>query len=219
MRQTKVFFTVVCLLLFLRSSYGQASPAKVGYIRFWDMLPPTSGTFEVRKTSGATSEPTMLIGTAYKASGYGEYSVGKYHLGVFKRGEDRPVKIFDVDLKPETYLTILISPQSIDLFDDTIDPKATTGTITVRNYFIGATVAVVSRDQRIVDALPYGNSYMAAGLPLSSMPITVHAHLPNEQTAEAGGEVNFKTSKRATVLIIPDSYGRFRSRITEDGKN
>jgi hypothetical protein len=219
MRQTKISFAVSCLLFLLLPSYGQTPAPKLGYIRFWDMLPATSGTFEVRKANASVSEPAMLIGTAYRYSGYGEFPVGKYRLGVFKQGENRPVKIFDVDLRPNTYFTILISPQSIDMFDDTIDPETTTGTLTVRNYFNGVVVAVSSGAQKIVDALPYGQSHIANGLPLSRLPVTLRTSLPNGRPAEAGAEVDFKTSKRVTLLIVPDSYGRFRARVTVDGKN
>jgi type II secretory pathway component PulJ len=32
-------------------------------------------------------------------------------------------------------------------------------------------------------------------------------------------DLSLKTGKRATALIIPDPYGRFRLRVTFDGKN
>jgi hypothetical protein len=43
--------------------------------------------------------------------------------------------------------------------------------------------------------------------------------LPNGTPAESTAEADFTASKKATVLIIPDSYGRFRPRVTADGTN
>lgn len=220
------YFTLA-ISLFLQA-FGaaaiQAQPeasqaSKVGYIRFWDMLPATNGTFEVRKANPSATEPTMLAGAAYRYGGYGDYPAGRYRLGVFRTGQNQPLKIFDVDLKPDTFFTILISPQSIDIFDDTNDPKAVSGTLTVRNYFNGVSVSVSSPTGKILDALPYGQSYVTGGLPLSQIPIALHTTLPNGQSADAGAEVDFKTWKRATLLVIPDSYGRFRARAMPDGRN
>jgi hypothetical protein len=215
------FFTLASsFLLFSASLAQQQSPApKVGYIRFWDMLPPQSGSYEVRKISGPGSEESLVNAMAYRYSSYRELNTGRYRLGVFKAGMNAPIKVFDVDLKPDTYFTILISPQSIDMFDETNDPKATSGILTIRNYFSGLTVSVSADNQPVGGALTYGQSFTAAGFPLKRVRLTLRTRLPNGTPAESEAEADFTASKRATVLIIPDSYGRFRPRATIDGKN
>jgi hypothetical protein len=212
---------ISCLIFFSVALLAQPrSPApKIGYLRFWDMLPPQNGLFEVRKISGPGSEESIASATAYRYSGYRELAAGRYRLGVFKAATTSPLKVFDVDLKPDSYFTILVSPQSIDMLDDTNDPKATSGTLIVRNYFQGANVDVSSDAGKIVDALPYGQSHMGTGLPLAQVQLTIHTRLPNGKPAESGAEADLRHSKRATLLLIPDSYGRFSPRIAIDGTN
>lgn len=188
------------------------------------MLPPTTGSFELRKAGAPESEQSLLSGSAYEYSSYVEFAVGRYQLAVFKKGDRKtPLKLVNIDLKPETFFTILVSPKggvlTVEAFDDTNDPKATQGTLTIRNYFTGLTVDVSSGTQKIVDALPYGQSFAVAGLPSGRFPLTLHTRLPNGTPAESGAEADFTASNRATLLIIPDSYGRFRPRVTIDGKN
>ena len=135
-----------CLLLILVATAADAqstSPApKAGYLRFWDMLPPTNGSFEVRKAGASESEQSLLSGSAYTYSSYVEFAAGRYQLAVFKKGDRKtPLKLVNIDLKAETFFTILVSPKdgvvTVEAFDDTNDPKATTGTLTIRNYFSG----------------------------------------------------------------------------------
>lgn len=202
--------------------YGQPSPTpvpKAGYIRFWDMLPATSGAFEVRKANAPSSEPSLFSATAYRYSSYIELPVGKYRLAVVRKGDTAPLKAFDVDVKPDTYFTILLAPQSIDMFDDTEDPKMAAGALTIRNFFAGTNVSVFTGSNQVAQSLAYGQSYQVTGLPLQRITITLRTTLPNGTPAESSADIDFKASKRATALVIPDSYGRFRPRITADGKN
>jgi hypothetical protein len=199
------------------AAQGNSPAPKVGHIRFWNMLPPANGVYEVCK-AGDAAGASLLSGTSYRYSSYAAFPVGRYRLSVFKKGDRQtPLKTFDVDLKDETYFTILVAPQSVDLFDDTTDPKATTGTLTIRNYFPGSTVSVSSDTQTIATAISYGQATAATGFELKRMPLTLRTKLPNGTPAESTAEADFSVSKRATVLIIPDSYGRFRPRVASDG--
>lgn len=210
-------FLVSCFLAL--NAYAQTPAPRVGYIRLWDMLPATNGMFEVRKVGPAASEGNMLSGSAYDYSSYVQFPVGKYQLGVFKKGQDATLKLFNVDLKPDSFFTILISPQSMDMFDDTIDPRETSGTLTVRNFFPGIVVSAAAASKPIANSLAYGQSKQATGFPLQRTEITLRTTLPNGTPSESTAEADFKASKRATLLIIPDSYGRFRPRVAIDGKS
>lgn len=218
------FFTLASSSLVLLSltlqCHGQASAVpKAGYIRFWNMLPANSGAFEVCKV-GETSGASLLSGTAYQYSSYVEFPAARYRLAVFRKGDrNTALKTFDVDLKTDTYFTIIVAPQSIDLFDDTNDPKAMNGTLTIRNFFNGSTVAISTELQTIVNAIAYGQAFTATGFPLKRLPLTLRTKLPNGTPAESTAEADFTASKRATLLVIPDSYGRFRPRVTIDGSN
>jgi hypothetical protein len=217
------FFTLASSFLLLALTLrcdGQTNAApKGGYIRFWDMLPANNGSFEVCKAS-ETSGASLLNGTAYQYSSYVEFPVARYRLVVFRKGDrNTPLKSFDIDLKADTYFTIIVSPQSIDAFDDTNDPKATTGSLTIRNYFPGLTVSVSSDTQTIAAAVAYGQSTVAPGFQLKRVPLVLRTKLPNGTPAESTAEADFTASRRASLLIIPDSYGRFRPRVTIDGSN
>src|SRR5205085_1597302 len=126
-------------------------------------------------------------------------------------------------LKQESFFTILISPkggvQTVELSEDTPDPKTVSGTVTIRNFFPGVSVTVSLRSKVVVESLPYGQSYKATGLAFERVPINLRTKLPNGTSAESGADVDLREVKNATLLIIPDSYGRFRSRIAADGKN
>jgi hypothetical protein len=198
---------------------GQSPAPKMGYIRFWDMVPAANGAFEVCKV-GETSGPSLLSGTAYQYSSYVGFPAGQYRLGVFKKGNrDTALKTLNLDLKAETFFTIIVSPQSVDMFDDTNDPKTTAGTLTIRNYFPGLIVSVAAETKAIAEPVLYGQATAASGFPLKRVPLTLRTKLPNGTPAESTAEADFTASKKATVLIIPDSYGRFRPRVTADGTN
>lgn len=217
------FFTLAIntLLLLSSSLSGQSETpvSKVGYLRFWDMMPAQNGGFEVRRLSGPGSEQTLASGTAYRYTSYRDIAVGRYKVAVQKSGTNSPLKIFDFDVKPNSYFTVLVSPQSIEIFDDTIDPKATSGTLIIRNYFNGAVVDVASGSQRIIDNLGYGQMYVASGLPVARLPLSLRARIGKNTPIEAGAEADLLASKHATVLIMPDSYGRLCARAAIDGKN
>ena len=213
-----IFCTTVAPLL--PAQKPTPTPAR-GYIRFWNMLPPASGKFDLRKIGAASAAATLSSNaTSYRASNYTALAPGSYRLGVYKASDDKsPLKVFDVNLMPNIFFTVLVSPGKIDLVNDTVDPKATTGTATVRNFFPDATVTVSSGAGVLASALPYGQSYTATALPLTRSVLTMSGHLPTGTPVQASVEIDFAPSKRATVLIIPDSYGRFRPRITVDGKD
>lgn len=223
--QSRFFTLASSALIFLGAvsvSWAQPIPTptpKVGYIRLWNMAPPTSGVFEVRKAGTTPSEGALLTGTPYRYSSYQDFPIGRYRLEVLGKGSQSPLKIFDVDLKQDTYFTILVSPRTIDMFDDAEDPKATSAIVTIRNFFPGITVSASIAQKPVISSLAYGQSYQVTGLPLDRATITFHTTLPNGKPAESSADIDFRSGKRATALIIPDSYGRFRPRVTFDGKN
>ena len=204
---------------------NESSKNKVGYIRFWNMLPPANGTFDLRRSGGNPSEANLYTKVpAYRYSSYRELVPGTYNVAVYRTTDaNTALKTFTVNLKPNSFFTILVSPEggavNVQLFDDTIDPKVASAMLTVRNYFPGLTVDVSSATQSIVSSLPYGKSFVAGNFPFKKIPLTLRTRLPNGTPTESEAEVDFLESKRCTLLIIPDPYGRFRPRVTIDGRN
>jgi hypothetical protein len=189
------------------------------------MLPPASGAFELAKpptSPDTSSEPALLSATGYQYSSYREFPVAVYKLAIFKQGDRKnPLRLVNLDLKPDTFYTVLISPQggkfSVEVIDDTIKPKATSGTLVIRNYFSGLSVDADSSVGKIVSGLPYGQIFASEGFPLQKIPVTLRTKLPNGTPIQSVTELDFTVSKHATLVVIPDPYGRFRPRMSIDG--
>ena len=196
-----------------------------GYIRFWNMLPPANGAMDLRRAGGSPTDPPLVgKSPSYRYSSYLEHPPGAYHLSVNKAGQpEKPLKIIDLNLVADSYFTILVSPTSrgpnIEVINDTNDPKAGSAALMVRNYFPDLMVDVFDRQKKIVRGLSYGQSITVSDLPFDRLSLIMRTVLPNKVPAESGAEADFKITKRATLLIIPDEYGRFRPRVTLDGKN
>jgi hypothetical protein len=231
------FFTLASRLLVSLTLVGSAeaqvetptatpkpTPAP-GYIRFWNMLPSSAGALDLRRTGGSPTDPPLIgQSPSYRYNTYLECPVGVYHLAVNKAGEsDKVLKAVDVNLTANFFFTVLVGPTpegpSVQLINDTSNPKAETAALTVRNYFPGIAVDVFDGAKKIVTALPFGQSFVVANLPFDRLPLTIKTILPNKVAAESGAEADFKMARRATLLIIPDEYGRFRPRVTLDGTN
>lgn len=204
---------------------GQSpTPPPTGYIRFWDMLPRANGDFELRKVDAkGVPETVLLRGYPLVYSSYSEFQTGKYRVAIVKTSAPKiPLKTFDLDLKGETFCTFLLAPkggvQAFELIDDTLAPKPTSATLTVRNFFGGASVTVLSGGKVIADSLPFGQSVAVGGFALNRITFIMRTTLANGKPAESTAEADFTASSHATLLIIPDPYGRFRPRMTLDGK-
>src|ERR1700758_4272604 len=96
----------IVLSLFVTTTCLPQTPSpqqKFGYIRFWDMLPPANGSFDVRKANAPLSEGALFSARAYQYTSYTEIPVGKYQLAVAKKGDSAPLKLFAVDVKPDSF--------------------------------------------------------------------------------------------------------------------
>lgn len=211
-------------LCFAQASRAMIGPAP-GYIRFWDMVPAMNGAFELRALGSSPTGAPLRGGTAFEYASYSETPAGRYRLIIVKKGDSTstPLRTFDLDLKPNSFFTFIVRPTAgridAEMIEDTADPKTSFGTLVIRNYFPGLTVTVSTGSRKLAEALPYGQTFVAANLPQTRVPLTITTQLPNGTPAESGSEADLKVSNRGTLLIIPDSYGRFRPRVTIDGKN
>ena len=214
--------SVFLYLIVFASAFAQKPAATPipGYIRFWNMLPPTGGAFDLRKVGASPTEPAISSNaTAYVYSSYSELPKGGYRLGVYESGDQTsPLKVFALTVTPNSFFTILVGPSTMDLINDTVDPKATSDTITVRNYFPGSTVDICSGAKTVATALAYGQSFVLKDL-VAKDNVALRSRLPTGKAAEFKVNPDFRTSRHATILVIPDSYGRFRPMVTMDGTN
>jgi hypothetical protein len=182
------------------------------------MLPAANGNFQLLDNS-KPSDSALATATSYRYSSYFELPAGKYKLGVAKAGSSTPIKVLDLDVQAERYFTILIAPQRIDVFDDTVDTKTQSGTLTIRNFLPGVAVTASVGQTALPQPIAYAQSYSAPSLPLARTTVTVRGTLLDGKHAEASADIDFSSNRRATALVIQDAYGDFRLRITPDGKN
>jgi hypothetical protein len=222
------FFTLAINTLLLALAVPQVKPAptpepKIGYLRFWDMMPAGNGTFEIARMNAGAPDRGLVSASAFEYVPYHELPATHYRLGLFKQGDrSMPLQVFDFDLKAQAFLTILLSGQggrvAAQLIDDTTDPGVTSATLTIRNFLQSGAVTVTAAGKQVIASLPAGQVFQASGFPAERIPIIVQTRLPNGNPAESRAEADFKASPRATLLIINDSYGRFRPRVTVDGR-
>src|SRR4051794_36373894 len=89
------FFTLATSTLLLTAgvvvAQSQSPAPKVGYIRFWNMLPTQNGTFEVRRLSGPGSEQSLGSATSYRYTSYRDIPIGRYKVAVQKVGTEVPL--------------------------------------------------------------------------------------------------------------------------------
>ena len=64
--------------------------------------------------------------------------------------------------------------------------------------------------------------FLERGIPvnLATIPeVALDTKLPDGKPAQSDLDIDFRQCSKATLLVIPDVYGRFRPRVTFDGKN
>ena len=200
------------------------SKAKHGYLRFWNMLPKESGELSLLKDNGTPEGESLL--SAAPANFYASYihlPVGRYSLKLVRR--DVPTAIIqtlDLTLRGDDCMTVLATAPDrrlkVEMVDDYYDPaSALTGRLTIRHYFPGARINVSAGSQSRSHDLSSGETEILEGLPLQSVTVKTNATLASGKTESWSTEVNFQTLRHATLLVVPDPYGRFRPRVTVDG--
>ncbi|MEA3210330.1 MAG: hypothetical protein QOE70_3387 [Chthoniobacter sp.] len=195
-----------------------------GYFRFWNMLSKPEGELTLIRNDGST-EGTPLLSAApnnYYAS-YLPLPPARYALKVVRRNDPATaIQSFDVTLGSDAYVTFMAHPVAgqvrIELFDDTFNPaEATSGRLTIRQFVPNANVTVTSNAQLTSRSLTQGETQTIEGFPLKPVMLKMRAGMAAGPDQEWVAEVNFTTSRRASLLIVSDPYGRFRPRVTIDG--
>ena len=63
-----------------------------------------------------------------------------------------------------------------------------------------------------------GETEALEGFPLQLVALSMRATTGDGKTQTWTSEVDFRRARRASLLIVPDPYGRFRPRVSIDGK-
>jgi hypothetical protein len=198
---------------------------KIGYLRFWNMLPAESGEFLLIKDNG-TPEGEVLL-SATPANYYASYvglAAGRYSLKLVRaEAPDSVVERIGLTIRGEDSFTVLASAPDrklkVETLEETYDPAGTpAGRLTIRQYFSNARVMVTVGARARSRELTPGEIELIDNLPVELLEVKMRATLPDGTTQNWGTEVNFKAIRHATLLILPDAKGRCRPRVALDGR-
>ncbi len=197
---------------------------KTGFIRFWNMCAKEQGDLVlVREAGTPEGEPMLYADPGNFYASYVAIPPARYSLKAVRRDEpNTTLQTFDVVLRGDVYVTFLAHMADgkikVEMVDDTYDPStAVAGRLTVRQHFPGGRVVVAATSQIKSRSLSEGETEVLDGLPLTSLELNMSATLADGKTQTWSTEVNFRSFRHASLLIIPDPYGRFRPRVTVDG--
>ena len=206
------------------SGTPRESKAKHGWLRFWNVLPKESGEFMLIKENGTPEGDTLL--SAAPENFYASYiklPIGKYNLKMVRREAPATViQYVDFTLKGDDSFTLLVSAPDRKLKVETIDETysladAPAGRLTIRHHFPGARINVIVGAQTKSHDLSPGDTEVLENLPLRAVEVKTQAALPGGKVESWSTEVNFQNLRHATLLVVPDPYGRFRPRIAIEG--
>ncbi len=196
----------------------------MGNLRLWNMQPNNSPTLEL--VQGADPQGRVLqtaLPLNYYA-GYMQFLPGTYPVTIYRVGDRQtPVKSFNAQLRPDTYVTIIVSQGpggtvGAELVDDTPDPvKPPSNRLTVRQFCPNVRVQVTAAGRVNTDLLEVGRAQTLEGLPDGVVQLMMHATAASGGVKTWNAEADFRPSRHASLLIFADGYGRIRPRVTVDG--
>jgi hypothetical protein len=207
-----------------RATPAPGKKPKEGNFRFWNMLPRTeSELLLIKNGAGPDGEPLLTATPGNYYASYIKVPPARYSLKVVRPSDPQTaLENFDVLVRSEVYVTFLAhlvnGKPKVEMVDDTFDAAtATAGRLTIRQHFPDANVVVTTNTQVTSRNLAPGETQALDGLPLKSIELKMRATLPGGQTQTWATEVDFRTARHASLLVIPDPYGRFRPRVSIDG--
>jgi len=198
---------------------------KLGYFRFWNMMPTEAGEFQLLHDAGGP-EPVILIG-AESMNFFADYvgvKPGRYALKVVRVADPKTVlKTFDVVMKKDVFVTFyaraIEGKLSLEMLDDTYDlEKALTGKIVLRQFVKDAAITVKSTALSQPAALAFGEERVLENLPLKPVVFQMQATMPDGKVRSWASEVDFRNTRHASLFLVLDVYGRFRPRPSADGQ-
>ncbi len=201
------------------------SKQKHGYLRLWNMLPKEAGVLLLIKENG-TPEGDVLLSAApnnYYAS-YTALPAGRYALKLVRsEAPDTVIENVSVTFRGDESRTILAGSVDrklkVETLDETYDLATTlAGRLTIRQNFPNSRVTIEVGSQTRTRELASSEVEVVDGLPLQVVSLKMHATFADGKTSDWSTEVDFKTIRHATLLIVSDPYGRCRPHVALDGR-
>ena len=198
----------------------------VAYIRFWNMLPKTPANnlmLLAGEKDALSSIPPSNIFADYIAAPAGSYTLVVRRLSE----ETGAIQRLPVALPDKAFITLLAIEKNgqptVEAYNDTPDPKVveSSARITLRQFFPGAHVKVSVVGGPTSQTLDYGQTATLENVPPNGQTsIVLQAALPTTPPSTRNWTLtaDFSVARHATLLLVADSYGRFRPRLAYDGQ-
>ena len=174
---------------------AQKPLGRPAFIRFWNMLP--DGEHDNLQVYLADGKLLTATSGGDASVSYIPVLPGTFMFSVRRVGEvNKDVKTSPVQLLADSFVTLLATSKngqiSLDVLNETIDPKKDDGTgrLIVRQFSVGAHV-LVSIGQLPPKALNYGEIAVFSGLPAGQVPLVVQATLPNGKLRTMNTQADF----------------------------
>jgi hypothetical protein len=166
--------------------------------------------------------PLVADGRNYQFSNYVEVPSGPGVIEV--SAADRPTVNLPVNFAEGAYATLLVRAQSgglsAELIDDTAKRDETGADFGVYNLLAsgkGGDLQIKLGDTLDTRLTSPSGSLHLRGLKRALYPITISGADTNGKPFRWTTEADFRHSRKATLLIYPDPYGRIRPRLSIDG--
>ena len=203
----------------------KAKKPKEGYVRFWNLLPRGNDELKLVKVDGTADGASLLTASPLNYyAGYEPLPVGKYALKVVRANDPvTTLQTFNVTLAGNAFVTFVARMASdkmdFQMVDDTYDHMAAqNGRLVIHQQFPKANVIVTSNAQLRSEVLGYGSAQTLEGFPLKSVTFNLQATLADGKRKTWSTDVDFRTARHASLIIMPDMYDRFRVRFSADGQ-
>ncbi len=225
---TVVLFAI--LTGFLDGAYAQtpSPPPKTphAYVRFWNMLPDTPANNLTLLAGEKNALAIMPPGNFFAE--YMPVPVGNYNLMVRRMSEaSGALQTFPATMADRTYITLLATEKNgqptVQMFNDTPDPKVVEAyaRFTMRQFVPGARVKVSVVGGPSSPVINYGETAVLENVPPNKQTnINLQAAMPTTPPTTRNWTLtgDFSAARHATLLLVADSYGRFRPLLAYDGQ-
>lgn len=196
------------------------------YVRFWNLLPLKSGYLELVGAADPLGKSLLSASPGAFAGEYRPVPPARYSWAVCRAGDRKqPLKNpLDVPLRAEEYLTIVTRPSAdpggepvVELVDDTIDPdQPSSNNLTIYQCSPDVKAVVTAARRYTSDPVVYGSTQSLKDLPKGVVGLSISL-TTKTGPASWNTDADFRASPHASLIVVPDAYGRIRPRVTVDG--
>lgn len=196
------------------------------FVRFWNMLPnkPTNNlVLSAGDNQAITAAVPNNISAEYLPTPIGSYSM------VVKRTDSQGTLLQKVPvvLPEKGFISVLVIERNgqpaVEVINDTVVSGAESlgPQLVLRQFFPGAKISVSVNGGAPSQVVGYEEAATLVNVPASkTVNIVIQAVLPTTPPSTRTWPLtgDFSTARRATLLVVADTYGRLRPQLCYDGQ-